>query len=850
MFDVMSADLEDFDVIVIGAGLSGLVSARDLALKDYKVLIFEAGDRVGGRVLSKDFPGTDVKVDIGGEFYDASAHHETVKELHRQKLSIDGLRYKDSTAWLFHYPGKTVITPAVAHPDFEEEYQRVMTQINEDIGRVNFREGLDQGGVMFLDIPFTEYVRNRCKATTFVEEYLLSEAFTMFQTDPSSLSTLSLLHCLAGFGTPEEILNTRPRMGEPFKKTDYARVDCGLGTLAERIANEFLSLGGAIRFNTPIGSIICEPVPAQGSKRYCAICTRYTYPKCSLHGPRVRVVDGFGKQYRGRGCIVATPLNCIPCFKFDPALPETLQHASEMCNISGDTQKVWLLARNVATDVDCVQSWPHVVHSYVKEVYTELSSSSSLSTPTPTPTPSLPPSISVSVTEAKKEAGEGKEGEIGGFDCQDKAVIDSRDDYDDGGGGGGEEASVGTSSMGSRAVSMVSSTASAKNKDIYKTEVHQQGQGQDGSFLVLRNESKDVYEVEIPRVYRHDYCSTNHPKTFYFSPQAQAQVEAEAEAKVEAARKREEKEEEEESILREKGKKKKKKDKNKDKKSNVPEEAEEGGGEGKERKKEKLDVARKMNTERGGEDKAVPATAAGVNRATSTTTMSREEEELRELRRQKRRQSIIDTKKQRDMQDAAHGLRVLGDADAVIARAHEHEGEGANAKHIRSVVAVLGLKDTLGETGKAAVELLPKHHPSATALGLLSHDWKSDSHFRGGMFALRAGTAHLHAEACTQAQRPWPHTANMIIGGGDVNEWWAGWIEGAVSNGKKSGRAMLHFLNPPVPVANHIERRYDDRELVLEIEAERNERKRVEKEAEKQRVIEEAEQRKKRMFKY
>ena len=127
----MSENLEDFDVIIIGAGLSGLISARDLALNGYRVLIFEASNRVGGRIWTKNFPGTDVKVDIGGEFYDATAHCETVEELHRQKCSIDRLPYKDSTAWLFHYPGKTAITPGIVHPDFKEEYERVMKQLNE-----------------------------------------------------------------------------------------------------------------------------------------------------------------------------------------------------------------------------------------------------------------------------------------------------------------------------------------------------------------------------------------------------------------------------------------------------------------------------------------------------------------------------------------------------------------------------------------------------------------------------------------------------------------------------------------------------------------------------------------------
>ena len=98
---------------------------------------------------------------------------------------------------------------------YREEYNRVMKQINQDITRVNFREGLDQGAASFLDVPWSDYVIKRCQTTDFVKEYLLSEAFTMFQANPDSLSALSVLHCLAGFGTPEEILNTRERTGEP-----------------------------------------------------------------------------------------------------------------------------------------------------------------------------------------------------------------------------------------------------------------------------------------------------------------------------------------------------------------------------------------------------------------------------------------------------------------------------------------------------------------------------------------------------------------------------------------------------------------------------------------------------------
>ena len=77
----MSITELDIDVIVVGAGLTGLIAARDIALKGYKVVIFESNDRIGGRVWTKRFPSTDVRIDIGGEFYDVNVHKQTVEEV-------------------------------------------------------------------------------------------------------------------------------------------------------------------------------------------------------------------------------------------------------------------------------------------------------------------------------------------------------------------------------------------------------------------------------------------------------------------------------------------------------------------------------------------------------------------------------------------------------------------------------------------------------------------------------------------------------------------------------------------------------------------------------------------------
>src|SRR5690242_10731970 len=111
------------DVVVVGAGLAGLTAASDLVAGGREVVVLEARDRVGGRLLNVEIGGE--PNELGGEWIAPyqSAMHELLAELGIELFHAyregDHL-YIDPVGELHRYQGDDEILPPASARAYEQ----------------------------------------------------------------------------------------------------------------------------------------------------------------------------------------------------------------------------------------------------------------------------------------------------------------------------------------------------------------------------------------------------------------------------------------------------------------------------------------------------------------------------------------------------------------------------------------------------------------------------------------------------------------------------------------------------------------------------------------------------------
>jgi monoamine oxidase len=118
---------EEADVIVVGAGLAGLTTARDIAAGGRSVIVLEARDRVGGRVVGHPI-GDGKVVEMGGEF--AGPTQDRIVDL-AAELGVETFPTYDQGLNVLHFNGRRG-TYSAAIP-------RISPLVLADVGRAQAR---------------------------------------------------------------------------------------------------------------------------------------------------------------------------------------------------------------------------------------------------------------------------------------------------------------------------------------------------------------------------------------------------------------------------------------------------------------------------------------------------------------------------------------------------------------------------------------------------------------------------------------------------------------------------------------------------------------------------------------
>jgi monoamine oxidase len=218
------------DVIIVGAGASGLAAARALRERHVGVEVLEARDRIGGRIFTHRDPRAAAPIELGAEFMQGSAPEvmAIVREAGLLAVDIPNNRWERR--------GRRLI-PA---KDFWKRLEHIM-------GRLSASRDPDRSFHEFLATApgGRKFARDRALARTYVENY--------HAADLLRISERALAQGGSPHGNPEEqqigrLLDGYDRVPDWLARKPHPPVR--LRTIVERIEWE----PGAVHVETSRGS--------------------------------------------------------------------------------------------------------------------------------------------------------------------------------------------------------------------------------------------------------------------------------------------------------------------------------------------------------------------------------------------------------------------------------------------------------------------------------------------------------------------------------------------------------------------------------------------------------------------
>ena len=272
------------DVLVVGAGLAGLTAARDLTAAGRSVLVLEARDRVGGRVVNQDI-GNGKIVEMGGQYVGPT--QDKLLAL-AQDLGVATFPTYDTGQKVLHFNGR--------RGTYSGTIARINPLVLADVGQAQARLEAMAKKVP-TDTPWTAANAERLDGQTFetwvrrntasksARTLLALAAEAVFAAEPGELSLLHVLFYSHSGGSFQRLVDTAGGAQQD-------RFVGGSALLPERLAAR---LGDIVKLESPVSRI-------------------------EVSGDQVTATTPRG-QFNGRQIVVTTPPLLAGRIEYVPALP-------------------------------------------------------------------------------------------------------------------------------------------------------------------------------------------------------------------------------------------------------------------------------------------------------------------------------------------------------------------------------------------------------------------------------------------------------------------------------------------------------------------------------------------------